>query len=202
LARRYDPITLALVEQIAAAGFDKIEVVDVSADEGVLIKTLREDAKSGIHSEEEALKDIYKRLRPGDPATSSNAKTLLKRLFFEPPLRPGKVGATRSPEARLAGKVSVDLRTLHESGVDVIGRSPAAGFTSARTSGRHRPPRQPPSPHGCGLLENQCRVASPHGAPDPRAMTLSIPRAAALAARLVNTSRSPPWSRTSSASAS
>jgi DNA-directed RNA polymerase subunit beta len=33
LARRYDPITPALLEQIAAAGFDKVEVVDVSVDE-------------------------------------------------------------------------------------------------------------------------------------------------------------------------
>ncbi len=162
LARRYDPITLALVEQIAAAGFDKIEVVDVSADEGVLIKTLREDAKSGIHSEEDALKDIYKRLRPGDPATSSNAKTLLKRLFFEPRRYDlGKVGRHKiNQKLGLAGKVSEDLRTLHESGVDVIeairlllriyvGQDQVddidhLGSRRIRTAGE--------------LLENQCRV--------------------------------------------
>jgi DNA-directed RNA polymerase subunit beta len=162
LARRYDPITPALVEQISTAGFDKIEVVDVSVDEGVLIKTLREDAKSGIHSEEDALKDIYKRLRPGDPATSSNAKTLLKRLFFEPRRYDlGKVGRHKiNQKLRLAGKVSEDLRTLHESGVDVIeairlllriyvGQDQVddidhLGSRRIRTAGE--------------LLENQCRV--------------------------------------------
>ena len=33
--------------------------------------------------EEEALKDIYKRLRPGDPPTTANARALIKRLFFD-----------------------------------------------------------------------------------------------------------------------
>jgi DNA-directed RNA polymerase subunit beta len=162
LARRYDPVTPALLEQIAAAGFDKIEVVDVSVDEGVLIKTLREDAKSGIHSEDDALKDIYKRLRPGDPATSSNAKTLLKRLFFEPRRYDlGKVGRHKiNQKLGLSGKVSEDLRTLHESGVDVIeairlllrifvGTDQVddidhLGSRRIRTAGE--------------LLENQCRV--------------------------------------------
>jgi DNA-directed RNA polymerase subunit beta len=122
LARRYDPITPALLEQIAAAGFDTIEVVDVSVDEGVLIKTLREDAKAGIFSEEDALKDIYKRLRPGDPATSSNAKTLLRRLFFEPRRYDlGKVGRHKiNQKLNLGDKVPENLRTLHESGIEVI----------------------------------------------------------------------------------
>jgi hypothetical protein len=31
-----------------------------------------------------ALKEIYKRLRPGEPPTTANAKALLKRLFFDP----------------------------------------------------------------------------------------------------------------------
>ena len=65
IARRYDPVTPAMMEQIAAAGYAQVEVVDVSVDNGTLIKTLREDAKAGIHNEEDALKEIYKRMRPG-----------------------------------------------------------------------------------------------------------------------------------------
>ena len=162
LARRYEPVTLALLEQLASAGFEKIDVVDVSSDEGVLIKTLREDAKSGIHSEEDALKDIYKRLRPGDPATSSNAKTLLKRLFFEARRYDlGKVGRHKiNQRLKLSGKVPEGLRTLHESGIDVIeairlllriyvGKEHVddidhLGSRRIRTAGE--------------LLENQCRV--------------------------------------------
>ncbi len=192
LARRYDPITPALLEQVAAAGFDKMDVVDVSVDEGTLIKTLREDAKSGIHSEEDALKDIYKRLRPGDPATSSNAKTLLKRLFFEPRRYDlGKVGRHKiNQKLGLVGKVADDLRTLHESGVDVIeairlllriyvGQDQVddidhLGSRRIRTAGE--------------LLENQCRVGLARTERLIRErMTLFDPASGVLApARLVN----------------
>jgi DNA-directed RNA polymerase subunit beta len=192
LARRYDPITPALLAQVAAAGFDKVDVVDVSVDEGVLIKTIREDVKSGIHSEEDALKDIYRRLRPGDPATSSNAKTLLKRLFFEPRRYDlGKVGRHKiNQKLGLVGKVADDLRTLHESGVDVIeairlllriyiGTDQVddidhLGSRRIRTAGE--------------LLENQCRVGLARTERLIRErMTLFDPASGVLApARLVN----------------
>src|SRR5688500_19597703 len=42
------------------------------------------DLKDPTRNEEEALKEIYKRLRPGEPPTTANAKALLKRLFFDP----------------------------------------------------------------------------------------------------------------------
>jgi len=45
------------------------------------VKALRKDP---AHDQEEALKDIYRRLRPGDPPTVANARALLKRLFFDP----------------------------------------------------------------------------------------------------------------------
>ncbi len=192
LARRYDPITPALLEQIASAGFDRVEVVDVSVDEGVLIKTLVEDAKANIRSEEDALKDIYKRLRPGDPATSSNAKTLLKRLFFEPRRYDlGKVGRHKiNQKLGLSGKVPDDLRILHESGIDVIeairlllriyvGEEHVddidhLGSRRVRTAGE--------------LLENQCRVGLARTERLIRErMTLFDPASGVLApARLVN----------------
>ena len=45
-----------------------------------MIKCLKKDPAK---NEEEALKDIYRRLRPGDPPTAANARALLKRLFFD-----------------------------------------------------------------------------------------------------------------------
>ena len=122
LARRYDPVTPALIEQIAAAGIPSIEVVDVSVDNGTLIKTLKEDAKAGIRNEEDALKEIYRRIRPGDPPTATNAKALLKRLFFElGQYDLGYVGRHKiNKKLGLSGKVPEELRTLHNSGIDVI----------------------------------------------------------------------------------
>src|SRR4029078_8897285 len=46
-----------------------------------VVKALKKDP---AHDQEEALKDIYRKLRPGDPPTVANAKALLKRLFFDP----------------------------------------------------------------------------------------------------------------------
>ena len=122
LARRYDPVTPSLLEQIAAAGISTVEAVDVRVDNGTLIKTLREDAKAGIHNEEDALKDIYKRIRPGDPPTATNAKQLLHKLFFElGHYDLGYVGRHKiNKKLNLSGKVPEELRTLHNSGIDVI----------------------------------------------------------------------------------
>ena len=162
IARRYDPVTPAMMEQIAAAGFAEVEVVDVSVDNGTLIKTLREDAKAGIHNEEDALKEVYKRMRPGDPPTATNAKQMLHRMFFElGHYDLGYVGRHKiNKRLGLVGKIDENLRTLHESGIDVIeairlllriyvGKDQVddidhLGNRRIRTTGE--------------LIENQCRV--------------------------------------------
>src|SRR6202453_1305284 len=81
VARAFEPLSKAVVKQIAELGINKIKVVDTSIDEGNMIKCLKKDPAK---NEEEALKDIYRRLRPGDPPTAANARALLKRLFFDP----------------------------------------------------------------------------------------------------------------------
>jgi DNA-directed RNA polymerase subunit beta len=81
VARAFEPLSKAVVKQIAELGISKIKVVDTSVDEGIVIKCLKKDPAK---NEEEALKDIYRRLRPGDPPTAQNAESLLKRLFFDP----------------------------------------------------------------------------------------------------------------------
>ena len=162
IARRYDPVTPAMMEQIAAAGIKDVEVVDVSPDNGTLIKTLREDAKMGIHNEEDALKEIYRRMRPGDPPTASNSKQMIHRMFFElAHYDLGYVGRHKiNQKLGLTGKVDENLRTLHESGIDVIeairlllkiyvGKEQVddidhLGNRRIRTTGE--------------LLENQCRI--------------------------------------------
>ena len=162
IARRYDPVTPAMMEQIAAAGIREVEVVDVSVDNGKLIVTLREDAKAGIHNEEDALKEIYKRMRPGDPPTATNSKQMIHRLFFElAHYDLGYVGRHKiNKKLGLSGKVDDNLRTLHESGIDVIeairlllriavGKDTVddidhLGNRRIRTTGE--------------LLENQCRI--------------------------------------------
>ncbi len=81
VARAFEPLSKAVVKQIAELGVNKIKVVDTTADDGIIIKCMKKDPTK---DEEEALKDIYRRLRPGDPPTAANARALIKRLFFDP----------------------------------------------------------------------------------------------------------------------
>ena len=84
-------------EIIAEAGtvitkdtIDKMKKVDVKKAQFVvveeenpyinIIKTLKKDS---IKSEQEALIEIHRKMRPGEPATLSGAKNLFKNLFFD-----------------------------------------------------------------------------------------------------------------------
>ncbi|HTI98926.1 MAG TPA: DNA-directed RNA polymerase subunit beta [Dongiaceae bacterium] len=81
VARAFEPLSKAVVKQIAELGVTKLKVVDTTADDGIVIKCMKKDPAK---TEDEALKDIYRRLRPGDPPTAANARALIKRLFFDP----------------------------------------------------------------------------------------------------------------------
>ncbi|HYV30212.1 MAG TPA: DNA-directed RNA polymerase subunit beta, partial [Candidatus Binatia bacterium] len=81
VARAFEPLSKAVVKQIAELGVSKLKVVDTTVDDGIIIKCMKKDPTK---DEEEALKDIYRRLRPGDPPTAANARALIKRLFFDP----------------------------------------------------------------------------------------------------------------------
>ena len=56
-----------------------MKVVDTKEDD-TIIKSLKKDP---AHDEDEALKDIYRKIRPGDPPTVQNSRSMLKRLFFD-----------------------------------------------------------------------------------------------------------------------
>src|SRR5664280_3378286 len=80
VARAFEPLSKSVVKQIAELGINKIKVVNTTVDDGIIIKCLKKDPAK---NEEEALKDIYRRLRPGDPPTAANSRALLLRLFFD-----------------------------------------------------------------------------------------------------------------------
>ena len=80
VARAFEPLSKAVVKQIAELGVTKIKVVDTSVDKGIIIKCLKKDPAK---NEEEALKDIDRQLCPGDPPSTANARALLERLYFD-----------------------------------------------------------------------------------------------------------------------
>ncbi len=108
IAKAYEPMTIGVVRQLLELGHKGVEVVDTAEDD-LIIKSLKKDPAK---DEEEALKDIYRKLRPGDPPTAANAKALLKRLFFDPK----KYDLTRVGRYKLIQKLGVsvgdDVRVL------------------------------------------------------------------------------------------
>jgi len=115
VARAFEPLTKATIQQILTLGINEVEVVDVK-DDDTIIKSIKKDP---AHDEEEALKDIYRRLRPGDPPTVANARGLLKRLFFDPKKYDlGRVGRYKINQ-KLGLEVDLAERTLTKE--DFIG---------------------------------------------------------------------------------
>ena len=115
LARAFEPLTKATIQQILTLGITEVNVVDTK-DDDTIIKSIKKDP---AHDEEEALKDIYRRLRPGDPPTVANARGLLKRLFFDPKKYDlGRVGRYKINQ-KLGIEVDLAERTLTKE--DFIG---------------------------------------------------------------------------------
>ena len=154
IARAFEPLSKAVVRQIAELGVSKIRVVDTTQDDGIIIKCMKKDPAK---NEEEGLKDIYRRLRPGDPPTTANARALIKRLFFDPKRYDlGRVGrykinqklGIKGGDSRILTKADLVAATKYllrlkkgEGSLDDIDH---LGSRRVRTVGE--------------LLANQCRV--------------------------------------------
>jgi DNA-directed RNA polymerase subunit beta len=108
VARAFEPLSKTVVRQLLDLGIKSVEVVDITNDD-TIIRCLKKDP---TRNTEEALKDIYKRLRPGDPPTVTNAKALLKRLFFDPKRYDiGRVGRYKINQ-KLTLDIDIETRIL------------------------------------------------------------------------------------------
>ena len=56
------------------------EELEINSEQNYILNTLEKESAKTI---EEALKSIYKKLRPGDLATPENAKSLIESMFFD-----------------------------------------------------------------------------------------------------------------------
>ena len=75
---RKQPVTTLL--RAFGFGTDE-EIINTFGPDERLLKTLERDTSNNY---EEGLKEIYKKLRPGEPPTVESAKSLLDSLFFDP----------------------------------------------------------------------------------------------------------------------
>jgi DNA-directed RNA polymerase subunit beta len=78
-----DEITPRVISMAQENNIDKIEVFFPERDDvGPIIgATLKKDP---IHTHEESLIEIYRRLRPGDPPTLDSSRSLFENMFFNP----------------------------------------------------------------------------------------------------------------------
>ncbi len=66
-----------------AALLEAFADVDTGPEHRFIETTVKEDRRDGVFNADEALIRLYGRLRPGDPATVDNARSLIEQTFFE-----------------------------------------------------------------------------------------------------------------------
>src|SRR4051812_25171308 len=78
-----EPLEPRVISMAQEKNVDKIEIFFPEKDDvgNVLSTTLKKDP---IHTHEEALIEIYRRLRPGDPPTLDSSRNLFESMFFNP----------------------------------------------------------------------------------------------------------------------
>ena len=82
IARANDPVAEETLNAITDAGIDKIDILHISgvSTSDSIRKTLLLDK---VDSKDDALLEIYRRLRPGNPATPEVAQEFVDHLFFK-----------------------------------------------------------------------------------------------------------------------
>src|SRR5499427_2513581 len=78
-----EPLEPRVISMAQEKNVERIEIFFPEKDEvgNVLSATLKKDP---IHTHEEALIEIYRRLRPGDPPTLDSSRNLFESMFFNP----------------------------------------------------------------------------------------------------------------------
>ncbi len=78
-----EPLEPRVISMAQEKNVDRIEIFFPEKDEvgPIISQTLKKDP---IHTHEEALIEIYRRLRPGDPPTLDSSRSLFENMFFNP----------------------------------------------------------------------------------------------------------------------
>lgn len=85
-----EKLTTAMLKRMHDAGINSVKIAEDADETNLIIKMLGKDPTDSYES---ALKDFYRKIHPGEPATISNARSTIMRLFFDPKrYNLGKVG--------------------------------------------------------------------------------------------------------------
>jgi DNA-directed RNA polymerase subunit beta len=113
IGRRYDALTVDMIQRMKLAGYKKVSVVNVSWDQGLFLKSVQADTTRTV---DEALKDLYQKLRPGDPPTTASARQMIKRLFFDE----ARFSLSRVGRYKIQQKLGIDSTSLTLEVEDVV----------------------------------------------------------------------------------
>ncbi|HTM11803.1 MAG TPA: DNA-directed RNA polymerase subunit beta [Bryobacteraceae bacterium] len=116
-------ITASIISRLMEAGIKTFDVFFPELDDvgNVISMTLKKD---GVKQQSEALLEIYRKLRPGDPPTVDTATQLFQGMFFDPRKydfsRVGRMKFNIKLHDKADG-TSLDKRTLdHQDFIDTI----------------------------------------------------------------------------------
>ena len=155
-----EKLSTAMLKRIVDAGIHSLKIAQEADENHPIIKML---AKDPTDSYEAALKDFYRKIRPGEPATLSNARSVIMRLFFDPKrYNLGRVGRYKLNRKLGFGCTDEELAVVTLRKEDVIGalkyliRLKAGDENAAVDDIDHLANRRVRSVGE--LIQNQCRV--------------------------------------------
>ncbi len=161
-----EALTPRVISMAQEKKIDRIEVFFPERDDvgPIISATLRKDA---IKTHEEALIEIYRRLRPGDPPTLDSSRSLFENMFFNPQ----KYDFSRVGRLKLNTKLAAEDAARREDPASArLLRGHQVPPEAAEEPGqrrRHRSPRQPPRAlGGRAAREPVPDRPGPHGAGD------------------------------------
>lgn len=114
-----EKLSTAMLKRMVDAGINSLRIAEEADENHPIIKML---VKDPTDSYESALKDFYRKARPGEPATLSNARSLMMRLFFDPKrYNLGRVGRYKMNRKLGMGISDDELNIVTLKKEDVIG---------------------------------------------------------------------------------
>jgi len=104
-----EKLTTAMLKRILDANIGFVRIAEDADETSPIIKMIMKDPTDSYES---ALKDFYRKIRPGEPATLSNARSLIMRLFFD--AKRYNLGRVGRYKMNMKLKLPVNDETLNE----------------------------------------------------------------------------------------
>ncbi len=113
-----EKLTTAMLKRMVDEGIQAVRIAEDADETHPVIKMLSKDTTDSYES---ALKDFYRKIRPGEPPTLSNARSAIMRLFFDPKrYNLGRVGRYKLNRKMNLGTTEQDLSTVTLRKEDVV----------------------------------------------------------------------------------